>query len=60
MNGDTGMNHWMMSGLHALLSAIVLASTIAVAHAQSLTWITDLSGCANIYPSGVSADGSVD
>ena len=55
------MNHWMMSGLHALLSAIVLASTIAVAHAQSLTWITDTewSGCANIYPSGVSADGSV-
>jgi probable HAF family extracellular repeat protein len=55
------MNRWMMSGLHALLSAIVLASTIAVAHAQSLTWITDTewSWCANIYPSGVSADGSV-
>jgi len=53
------MNHWMKSGVNALLSAIVLASTIAVAHAQSLTWITDSSGCANIYPSGVSADGSV-
>ena len=51
------MNHWMKSWVNALLSAIVLASTIAVAHAQSLTWIT--SGCANIYPSGVSADGSV-
>lgn len=55
------MNHWMKSWVNALLSAIVLASTIAVAHAQSLTWITDTewSGCANIYPSGVSADGSV-
>lgn len=53
------MNHWMKSWVNALLSAIVLASTIAVAHAQSLTWITDSSGCANIYPSGVSADGSV-
>jgi probable HAF family extracellular repeat protein len=55
------MNHWMKSWVNALLSAIVLASTIAVAHAQSLTWITDTewSWCANIYPSGVSADGSV-
>jgi len=53
------MNHWMKSWVNALLSAIVLASTIAVAHAQSLTWITDSPGCANIYPSGVSADGSV-
>jgi uncharacterized membrane protein len=55
------MKHWMMSGLYTLLSAIVLSYPTPIADAQSLTWITDTewSGCANIYPSGVSADGSV-